>query len=140
MVAGVSRDILTKFQENRSSRFQSHRVLLYFWSFFGNLHRVPPMEKISKVLRVITAYMPNFATVDYCSWLCRSWCCFLSGLTLYCPLGNRSRQKGEVDSTNVEVVDCQRPPQAVCFWYYCPNKQKSGPLSDNMLCVTVVGP
>ena len=92
MVAGVSRDILTKFQENRSSRFQSHRVLLYFWSFFGNLHRVPPMEKKFKfffrnfvfcsktrpnvvseclvlenhkkhVLRVITAYMPNSATV-----------------------------------------------------------------------------
>ena len=35
MVAGVSRDILTKFQENRSSRFQSHRVLLYFWSFLA---------------------------------------------------------------------------------------------------------
>ena len=85
MVAGMPTDILTKFQGNSSSRFQSHLVLVIFQPIFSNLHREAKnryffeislfalkhlwmvwvnvlcrKNTVKRVLRVITACMPNF--------------------------------------------------------------------------------
>ena len=43
-IAGVLRDILTKFEENSSTGFAGFCVLVCFQLIFGNLHRVPPMK------------------------------------------------------------------------------------------------
>ena len=44
VIAGVLRNILTKFEENSSTGFAGFCVLVCFQLIFGNLHRVPPMK------------------------------------------------------------------------------------------------